>query len=47
MLHIWKRLIKNIIQEDLPFIKAENIIDNKIKFKLLILFIVSDFNFIQ
>ena len=26
--------IKNLIQEDLPFIKAENKIDNKIKFKL-------------
>ncbi len=26
--------IKNIIQEDLPFIKAENKIDNKIRFKL-------------
>ena len=26
--------IKNLIQEDLPFIKAENKVDNKIKFKL-------------
>ena len=26
--------IKNLIQEDLPFIKAENKSDNKIKFKL-------------
>ena len=26
--------IKNLIQEDLPFIKAENKTDNKIKFKL-------------
>ena len=26
--------IKNLIQEDLPFIKTENIPENKIKFKL-------------
>ena len=26
--------IKNLIQEDLPFIKSENKSDNKIKFKL-------------
>ena len=26
--------IKNLIQEDLPFIKSENKLENKIKFKL-------------
>ena len=32
--YIPQEQIKNLIQEDLPFIKAENKIDNKMKFKL-------------
>ncbi len=32
--YIPQEQIKNLIQEDLPFIKAENKIDNKVKFKL-------------
>ena len=31
--------IKNLIQEDLPFIKAENKNDNKVKFNFIIIFI--------